>query len=250
MGSIETVTVTVNGISSMGTRGVGVTQGELLRQEQRAGVVPVSQLASHISSHHHHAAAAAQHRAPSAASTGSSVTIENAVESGDIVGTVQGADEDEKPHARGPDEIGAEDTGPQREDASTTNYHNGGPAGNFEMQVIDVEAAVGRKATESHNTSPEPKPTTEADPETGETKVEELADEMEGVEPTRARSATPKREPDEELGGERKKIKEDPKTTSADVKLSEDLEPNVETEVKSEDSEDAIKTEGKKEPTD
>ncbi|KAI8626630.1 hypothetical protein F5Y19DRAFT_445591 [Xylariaceae sp. FL1651] len=61
VGSIETVSVSVNGIPSMGARGVGVTQGELLRQEQRAGVVPVSQL---VPSHHvhpgHNASAAAQ----------------------------------------------------------------------------------------------------------------------------------------------------------------------------------------------
>jgi hypothetical protein len=52
MGSIETVSVSVNGIPSTGAGvaavlGAGnraVTQGELLRQEQRAGVVPLSQL--------------------------------------------------------------------------------------------------------------------------------------------------------------------------------------------------------------
>ncbi|KAK2683634.1 Protein phosphatase 4 core regulatory subunit R2 [Fusarium oxysporum f. sp. vasinfectum] len=43
VGSIETVSVSVNGIPSTG-HARGVTQGELLRQEQRAGVVPVSQL--------------------------------------------------------------------------------------------------------------------------------------------------------------------------------------------------------------
>ncbi|KAK9781991.1 hypothetical protein AB5N19_08391 [Seiridium cardinale] len=216
MGSIETVTVTVNGISSMGTRGVGVTQGELLRQEQRAGVVPVSQLASHISSHHHHAAAAAaQHRASSASPSSNVATAEQAVDSGDVVGTVQGADEDEKPHARGPDEIGAEDTGPQREGASSTNYHVGGPAGSFEMQGIDVEAAVGRKASESH-TSPEPKSTTESNTESEKSDVE-VDDKMDGVELTRARSATPKREAEDELEGERKKIKEDPETISGAV---------------------------------
>ncbi|PHH69764.1 hypothetical protein CDD83_5626 [Cordyceps sp. RAO-2017] len=43
MGRIETVSVSVNGVPSTG-HARGVTQGELLRQEQRAGVVPVSQL--------------------------------------------------------------------------------------------------------------------------------------------------------------------------------------------------------------
>ena len=86
LGGIETVTVSMNGISSTRgdmtvsppneTNGIvslraegGVTQGELLRQEQRAGVVPVTQLS---------------HR-----------------------GNVDGLGEvDELPHARGPEEIG------------------------------------------------------------------------------------------------------------------------------------------------
>ncbi|ETS82000.1 hypothetical protein PFICI_07002 [Pestalotiopsis fici W106-1] len=222
MGSIETVTVTVNGLPNMGTRGVGVTQGELLRQEQRAGVVPVSQLASHLSSHHHHAAAAAaaaQQRSSQAATPSSTaVAAGSAVESGEVVGTVQGADEDEKPHARGPEEIGAEDMGPQPEGASNTNYHVGGPGASLEMQGIDVEAAVGRKATESHS-SPEPKVSAES-ASNGETKDAEESDKMEGVETPSARSATPKREAEDELEGERKKIKEDSSATPADAQQS------------------------------
>jgi hypothetical protein len=54
----------------------GITQGELLRQEQRAGVVPAAQL----------------------------------VGKGDESGM---GEEDELPHARGPEEIGMEDVGPQ-----------------------------------------------------------------------------------------------------------------------------------------
>lgn len=252
IGSIETVTVTVNGVSSMGARGVGVTQGELLRQEQRAGVVPVSQLASHISSHHHAAAAAAaaQHRATSASS--SSATAAEQVENGEVVGTVQGADEDEKPHARGPDEIGAEDMGPQREGASNTNYHIGGPSGTLEMQGIDVEAAVGRKATESHTSSPEPKPTdtgVDADAAKPEDKNAGTADvKMADVAFPRDRSETPKREAEEELEGERKKLKEDDAaavditTTPADVESSEQMKTEAESEDKADDAEE------KKEP--
>lgn len=83
MGGIETVTVSVNGISSTrsptngsppnGTtlRAEGaITQGELLRQEQRAGVVPKSQ---------------------------------NSRKVADKDGK---GEEDEVPHARGPEEIG------------------------------------------------------------------------------------------------------------------------------------------------
>ncbi|KAF3021510.1 hypothetical protein E8E14_011697 [Neopestalotiopsis sp. 37M] len=241
MGSIETVTVTVNGLPNMGTRGVGVTQGELLRQEQRAGVVPVSQLASHLSSHHHHAAAAAaaaaaQHRSSQAAAPSSAaVAAENAVESGEVVGTVQGADEDEKPHARGPEEIGAEDMGPQPEGASNTTYHVGGAGGSLEMQGIDVEAAVGRKATESH-TSPEPKPLAAEDNKTKEAK-EGGDDKMEGVVESSSasvRSATPKREAEDELEGERKKIKEDSGAASSDAQ-----EPGKEEDKKTKEVEEA-----------
>jgi hypothetical protein len=84
MGGIETVTVSVNGISSTkGDSNVsppngavsllraegGVTQGELLRQEQKAGVVPITQLGN----------------------------------KGDIDGM---GEDGETPHARGPEEIG------------------------------------------------------------------------------------------------------------------------------------------------
>jgi hypothetical protein len=115
-GSIETVSVSVNGISSItlssspapetgGLRAEGgVTQGELLRQEQRAGVVPAAQLSSSR-------------------------------------GSIDGdGEEDEVPHVRGPDEIGMEDMGPQAAGTIVTN----GPL--HGMHGIDVEAAVGRRA--------------------------------------------------------------------------------------------------------
>ncbi|KAK6431719.1 hypothetical protein LTR95_012119 [Oleoguttula sp. CCFEE 5521] len=134
VGSIETVSVVVNGISSSaghnsspgnslpasptlseqsdastgssaGSAGTmegmlreqgGVTQGELLRLEQEAGVVPVAQ--------------------QRAGATG---------------GTASG-EEGEAPHARGPEEVGMEDMGPQH-----------GGAGMLGTG-IDLEAAVGR----------------------------------------------------------------------------------------------------------
>lgn len=80
---------------------IGVTQGELLRQEQRAGVVPVAQLAA-----------------------------ARAVEAGE--GQL---DDEELPHARGPAEIGIEDTGPQ-----TTAILG------RRVPVLDIEAAVGRRS--------------------------------------------------------------------------------------------------------
>ncbi|KAI0380221.1 hypothetical protein F5Y04DRAFT_257739 [Hypomontagnella monticulosa] len=186
VGSIETVSVSVNGIPSMGARGIGVTQGELLRQEQRAGVVPVSHL---VPSHHVHsanphaqvhrrasatptaessmnpgAAAAAAGQASAMEAERKSVSPPNADPSSAPanadnnpspnpdapLGSVAGSDE-EKPHARGPEEIGPEDMGPQpggsTGSASTT-------IGGVEMQGIDVEAAVGRKASRSSRSPP------------------------------------------------------------------------------------------------
>jgi hypothetical protein len=126
-GSIETVSISVNGIPSAtlssaankdnrgGLRAEGgVTQGELLRQEQRAGVVPAAQLA-------------------------------HSRNSGDVDG-IRSEEDDEVPHARGPEEIGMEDTGPQA----------AGSVG-VAMQGIDVEAAVGRRA---EGVAEEPAPTT------------------------------------------------------------------------------------------
>ncbi|KAI4236285.1 MAG: hypothetical protein L6R40_006223 [Gallowayella cf. fulva] len=80
VGCVETVTVAVNGNSRQSA--VAVTQGELIRQEQEAGVVPV----------------------PMARSTAATVTgMRN-----------DNTDEEEiMPHARGPEVIGMEDMGPQ-----------------------------------------------------------------------------------------------------------------------------------------
>ncbi|KYK57436.1 hypothetical protein DCS_04445 [Drechmeria coniospora] len=121
MGSIETVSVSVNGVPSTG-HARGVTQGELLRQEQRAGVVPVTQLSRNQES-------------PDGDDDGD----------GDGGGGDGGDgelddDEDEVPHARGPEEIGVNDTGPQVSSASAAMGEEG-----FDTHSIDVEAAVGRK---------------------------------------------------------------------------------------------------------
>ena len=123
-GGVETVSVSVNGVPSTRSESLivsadngatslrmegGVTQGELLRQEQRAGVVPVSQLDGNR---------------------------------GDSDGL---GEEDEVPHARGPEEIGMEDMGPQ---GSGSASQKGGPG--VAMQGIDIEAAVGRKVEKEH----------------------------------------------------------------------------------------------------
>ena len=158
-GGVETVSVSVNGIPSA-TRAEGpvsmpgdingaaaslrmeggVTQGELLRQEQRAGVVPVSQLEGNR---------------------------------GDSDGL---GEEDETPHARGPEEIGMEDMGPQGAGSAS---QRSGPG--VAMQGIDIEAAVGRK-------------------------IEKEAAEAGNQEETEL-PGTPKREAEDELGAAGKRLK-------------------------------------------
>ncbi|KAL9614206.1 MAG: hypothetical protein Q9167_001294 [Letrouitia subvulpina] len=99
-GSVETVTVAPNSNNSVLAAGQNaVTQGELIRQEQEAGIVPVP--------------------------IGQPST--NAV----MAASKQDAEDEEEimPHARGPEEIGMEDMGPQR--VATRGF--------------DVEAALGRK---------------------------------------------------------------------------------------------------------
>ena len=159
-GSIETVTVTVNGVSSASSashtspntstpasptlseqsdastgsstgsidqqlREQGaVTQGELLRQEQEAGVIPVAQ--THPGRNLISAGAFAVGR--------EDLGAEHAAE-----GNVEAMEDrpEEQSHARGPEIIGMEDMGPQQ-------HHPGG-------QRIDMEAAVGRH----HSPQPE-----------------------------------------------------------------------------------------------
>jgi hypothetical protein len=194
LGGIETVSVSVNGISS--TRGEaasvsppdegsvatlraegGVTQGELLRQEQRAGVVPAAQL------------------------TGNK---------GDSDGL---GEDDEIPHARGPDEIGMEDMGPQ---STVSGSERGGPK--MSLQGIDVEAAVGRKV---------------------EVKQEAKAEEKEAETP-----CTPKREAEQEMGPNAKRPKEDIKDEDSKV-VDTDIKTEEESKVVTEEEDrgnDAVTT--------
>lgn len=167
-GSIETVSVTVNGVPSATSvahtsptpasptlseqsdastssstdsteaqlrQQGGITQGELLRQEQEAGVIPVSQSSPRrtlISG-----GAAAVGREPVANIPRGTIT--------DVL-MDEGVPE-EHPHARGPDVIGMEDMGPQSQ-----------PLG---VGGLDMEAAVGRaksppaqQASQSMNSAP------------------------------------------------------------------------------------------------
>lgn len=180
-GGVETVSVSVNGVPSTRNEAAplelssdnsptnlrmegGVTQGELLRQEQRAGVVPVSQLEGNR---------------------------------GDSDGM---GEEDEVPHARGPEEIGMEDMGPQGNGSAT---QRGGPG--VAMQGIDIEAAVGRRAE----------------------KEQAEADEQENASP-----GTPKREAEEEIGAVEKRLKTD--ETQGYIDIADANNPVQETQVGSE----------------
>lgn len=92
-----------------------VTQGELLRQEQQAGIVLNN---------------------PHSMTTSPTRTTFGEVEGGGtVVETVEA--EEEAPHARGPELIGLEDTGPQKQGAS-----------------LDIEGAVGRPSLERSSRSP------------------------------------------------------------------------------------------------
>ncbi|KAH7319500.1 hypothetical protein BKA65DRAFT_103375 [Rhexocercosporidium sp. MPI-PUGE-AT-0058] len=213
-GGVETVSVSVNGVSSTTSSTTtntttaqtsdaseiaslraegGITQGELLRQEQKAGVVPATQLGGR----------------------------------GDSDGM---GEEDEMPHARGPEEIGMEDMGPQN--SAGSGIERGGGVG---MQGIDIEAAVGRKLDVKQD-----------DEEEEEEAVEKQVKEEEGkFEEGREEPSTPKRDADTEMGGEEKRVKaeegvksEDVEVVDADGKTADEKKTGEEGETKGPDAVD------------
>lgn len=160
VGSIETVSISVNGIPPMGSAAQQrvITQGELIRQEQRAGVVPVSQLQRSgpvvvTSSSEASTTTATDDGSPPADAADNDTAMgegegegesdgEQPKDTGSEKSDEEMPDEEEAPHARGPDIIGAADMGPQAPTSSTFSLSHGG---NMEVRGIDVEAAVGRK---------------------------------------------------------------------------------------------------------
>ncbi|KAG5951983.1 hypothetical protein E4U53_001876 [Claviceps sorghi] len=179
-GSIETVSVSVNGIPSTGHHTRGVTQGELLRQEQRAGVVPVSQLA----------VVDPPRRCLAVAGP------EPQQQDSDVVGqTDDDNDDDQVPHARGPDDIGIADTGPQDSTASYVRQD-----GSVSMQHIDVEAALGRKDGPEQQSAPSGPAVPHGDDASSASSTE---------------STATKREAEQDLGGDHKKMKKDGTTPPA-----------------------------------
>ncbi|KAL1641745.1 hypothetical protein SLS61_009978 [Didymella pomorum] len=101
-----------------------VTQGELLRQEQQAGIV--------LNNPH------------SLTTSPTRTTFGENEDGGTVVETVEG--EEEAPHARGPEIIGLEDTGPQKQASS-----------------LDIEGAVGRPSLARSSKSPGPATAPDAD---------------------------------------------------------------------------------------
>ncbi|UNI23408.1 hypothetical protein JDV02_009228 [Purpureocillium takamizusanense] len=208
MGSIETVSVSVNGVPSTG-HARGVTQGELLRQEQRAGVVPVSQLSRSpgpISSHHDAPGEEGRNKDGDGTAGAAASEVDE--------------EEEEVPHARGPEEIGVGDTGPQ---APTTSHM--GEDG-VEMKGIDVAAALGRRQEDDAVAHPS---AADADAD-ADTDVDVDADATDAAEDTdmpspNADSTGTKREAEQPLDGEPpKKLKEsgaDDVDDAADLGASE-----------------------------
>ncbi|TGO25685.1 hypothetical protein BPAE_0075g00400 [Botrytis paeoniae] len=211
-GGVETVSVSVNGISSVGSHAMmsllssspsssgeqglraegGVTQGELLRQEQKAGVVPASQLRIQ--------------REPER---------EERTGKGDESGM---GEDDEMPHARGPEEIGMEDMGPQ--EPGKVPMTGGG---------IDVEAAVGRrpdfteeKEKEGEDGEPSAKAGEDADGDPN-MKIEAKDDDEQ--------STTSKRAAEDDIGSEagEKRVKEEM-----------NIEPQAASEIKPDDAKENV----------
>ena len=98
----------------------GVTQGELLRQEQEAGIVPVTQSGQRIGGSH--AGVGSGHNG---LASGSEDDVDDAEASDEL----DAMESEPVPHARGPENVGMEDMGPQSR-----------PAG----AALDLTAAVGR----------------------------------------------------------------------------------------------------------
>ncbi|KAI9889763.1 MAG: hypothetical protein M1814_004965 [Vezdaea aestivalis] len=124
-GSMETVTVSMNGVASLAPSPAAqlpdsmhesgaVSQGELLRQEQEAGIIPVTQTQQ----------AGRQTRSATRSAAALAVAAEKETE-GEV---------EETPHVRGPEEVGVEDTGPQDTEKIMTG-------------TFDIEAATGRSLT-------------------------------------------------------------------------------------------------------
>ncbi|KAK6612695.1 hypothetical protein H4I96_01908 [Botrytis cinerea] len=203
-GGVETVSVSVNGISSVGSHAMmsllsssasssgeqglraegGVTQGELLRQEQKAGVVPASQLRIQ--------------REPER---------EERTGKGDENGM---GEDDEMPHARGPEEIGMEDMGPKNREKRPDFTEEKEEEKGMEGEGEDGESSG--KASEDADGDSNMKIETKDDDE---------------------QSTTSKRAAEDDIGNSEIKpddAKEDAVREEEDTKMETDPEPEAKTE--------------------
>jgi len=230
-GTVETVTATVNGVSSAPGAGPNstpasptlseqsdastsstesteaqlrqqgaVTQGELLRQEQEAGLVTLNQTSprrSLISG-----GAMAVGREPTAANmprdTAADVMMDDA------------RPPEETPHARGPDLIGMEDMGPQSQSLD---------------RVLDMEAAVGRSKSPPAAQMSQPAQVGSPPPVTTQEQKEE-------VPPAPGAEADRKAAERDHAGEPRKDPQDDEKEVE---KLREDVDAKKEEEAKDAD---------------
>ncbi|KAK3488639.1 hypothetical protein B0T13DRAFT_101957 [Neurospora crassa] len=262
MGSIETVSISVNGIPSIGAGGGllglsqqpqrGVTQGELLRQEQRAGVVPVSQVTGGNNNNNNTAqgytaaqttplSAAAPGEGPSATATTTGSSVDEDIVMGENSDHEE-EQEEEVPHARGPQEIGPEDTGPQSARSSIVLSHTG----EVDMSALDVEAAVGRRlqsppATEASSSAQADGTTT-----TTATTTATTASESGSCDAEKSVPPSPKREAehdDSELGSTHKRQRTEDKagtnTAEASSSTTEVTKPDTSEAAKEEEEETA-----------
>ncbi|USP79214.1 uncharacterized protein yc1106_06488 [Curvularia clavata] len=129
-----------------------VTQGELLRQEQEAGIV--------LNNPH------------SITANSTKAAFSDMESGGGIMETVEA--EEEVPHARGPEVIGMEDTGPQKD------------------SKLNIEGAVGRPSVDRK--TPEPTSSTDAEATDSEAKQGEAANEHAGEGENSKDSATQEKE--------------------------------------------------------
>lgn len=271
MGSIETVSISVNGIPSTGAGGGllglsqqqqqqqqrGVTQGELLRQEQRAGVVPVSQVAGNNNTNNNTTTpqgyTAAQTTPLSAAphGEGSSTTAPPADEDivmGENSDPEEEQQDEEVPHARGPQEIGPEDTGPQSARSSIAMSHTG----EVDMNALDVEAAVGRRLQSPPATTTT---ATTADTITSPTKSGSAGESKDLVpqspkreaedDDSEAAGSTQKRQRTEDKTGTSPNTTETTSTSTTEVTKPESSETTKEVDKKEEEETPAQKEEEK-----
>lgn len=221
MGTIETVSISVvNGVPSMTSSNTvltsrGVSQGELLRQEQRAGVVPLNQLVR-------------QQQQQQQARIQSNGNGKDADDDEAAPGSSPADEQDpEIPHAQGPEEINDADIGPQRAGTSQSATYTIGTTTDgtsIQLQGIDIEAAVGRHVDgtpleEPRKSSPDHEMETSV-PQSPKREAEEDLDEL-----ASKKQKTDIKEEDDKEGEDTVMVPLDvPSATNGEVEKKEDVD--------------------------